>query len=257
MSIRLPFKRQRHNGHIVSGTGGKRRLDQCAAYCLRLAALWAADRDVLVAQAVCQPVGAQEENVALSGLCLKYVASDKALAADDAGDDVFARVLPCLLTGEAAKIHQLLHERVVMRELCHNAVGYAVCPAVTDVQQRHAVTVGIERDQRCAHALTLRILHGAAIHVAIGLVRTGTEALRNFVAATDLQCSGGVLHKAAAGDVAGGTTGGCTAHAVAHDGKHSVGKCAHGKAVLVFQPHLSYITCSKNFHASLIFFRRS
>src|ERR1700690_2903791 len=89
------------------------------------------------------------------------------------------RMIERLLLGELAGLHELVDERVILRETTQLPVAEQVGTAVTDMRDRNAVEVEIGRGQRRAHPVELPLGARARVDLAIGRrCHLGEPALR-------------------------------------------------------------------------------
>ena len=107
--------------------------------------------DLLVGHHPAQPVGAEEQSLAGRQPLLEQVGLHPGLIADDAVDDVFLRVVRCLLRRDLACGDETLDQRVVGGDLHDTVLFEQIGATVTGVGDGRPVADEERHHQRGAH----------------------------------------------------------------------------------------------------------
>jgi len=134
-------------------------------------------RDLGLGDHPCQPVGAEQVDVAIAGGVAVGVHLDLGLGPQRAGDDRALGVVFGGSGGELATAHQLRHQRMVVRELLELAIPSAVRTAVPHVPHAHVATLDDRCRGRCSHARARLVACRQFVDLSVGLSDHAGEAL--------------------------------------------------------------------------------
>ena len=168
-----------------------------------------------IRERVGQSVRAQQQPRAQRKRHTAAVRLDLGPDADSARDHIAARVAMCLLRQHLPARDQLLHERVIRRDLLHTAQADQIRAAVTDVQHREPSVPHAGGDDRRTHAAQLGIGTGAAVDRLIG--RVAGCAHRRLDRAARHHLPAKLRQKGRRGKLARKLPAGSAAHTVADD----------------------------------------
>ena len=166
-----------------------------------------------------EPVGAEHERVAPAQRLMGEVDLHARIGPERLEDDVAALALLRLFLGELARVHQPLHERLILGELDRLAVPDQVGAAVADLGEVQIVPVDARGGDRGAHAADLGVFPRVTVDLLIGeldrLAHAEGEALRGVVVVVDPH-GGEVAVDQVGGHGAGELARRGAAHAVGH-----------------------------------------
>ena len=136
--------------------------NQSLACIIRVAALTHDARDVSGAQMRRQAVAAHHQRVAAREWLLCEVGTDRAVGTERLQDDVAAFTHFGLIGGHLAGLDQLLHQRLILRDLLRRAIAHDVRATVADLRQIERVAEQSGDRSGRAHARMLRVRAGVS-----------------------------------------------------------------------------------------------
>ncbi len=162
---------ERDDGDVVLAAAAVRGRDEQLRHLVEVVVVVLDDvEDVLVVHHRGQPVGADEEDVAVARVDDERVDVDVGIGSDGAGDDGALRMRLRLLRRELAALQELVDERVVVGELLDPAVADAVRARVADVADDDALALDERDGHRRSHARRRRVDARALVHAAVRLL---------------------------------------------------------------------------------------
>ncbi len=124
-----------------------------------------------------QPVGADQEEIALRRFDEDRVDVDVEIGAEGAGDHGALWMCLCLLGCEPSASDQVADERVILGELLECVFPHPVCPRVADVADRDGVVAEERGRDGRPHPRETRVLMRPLEDPAVGLLDDRLETL--------------------------------------------------------------------------------
>jgi hypothetical protein len=224
IGLQLAADAHQHDGDVVGSAPAKHRIQQSLARRLR-AIGGDGFEDFGIFHMCGQPIRAEHEHVAWQLLALMEIDCDFLADADGAGDDVTPRPAARLGRADHALVEELLHFRVVARNLRNPAVADQVDAAVARPEAGEAAVHREQRGNRRADGDAAR--PGDAADLLMGTAEAVFEPGEQFRSGACDADGRQMLHDGRRGDLAGLVS----AHAVGD--KPEPAPRLHEKAVLV------------------------